>query len=182
MNKISSNFIQLNFYLGEKNFTCIICNSKYYKSSHLKRHIQNVHVSNYNLIYLTFYMFFFYSQFKLRLMKCGYCTSDFVRKETYKAHIISHHKRHMSDQEFLEVLDNIRKFQPPHLDINQFTVEKQNSAKAQKNPTFLEEIDEVEMEEMIEDEIEKSDEGLVEAGDEYEIFEEEEEVGDNSED
>ena len=123
------------------------------------------------------------SQFKLRLMKCDYCTSDFVRKETYKAHIISHHKRHMSDQEFQEVLENIRKFQAPHLDINQFTVEKQNSTKAQKNTTFLEEID-MEMEEMIEDEIDKSDGGLVEAGDEYEIFEEgedeeEEEVGED---
>lgn len=122
-------------------------------------------------------------------MKCDYCTSDFVRKETYKAHIISHHKRHMNDQEYLDVMENIRKFQAPHLDINQFTVEKQNSAKAQKNPTFLEEIDEIdmEMEEMIEDEIDKSDGGLVEAGDEYEIFEEEEEeeeeeIGENSED
>lgn len=32
------------YHTGEKNFTCTICNSKYYKSSHLKRHIQNVHV------------------------------------------------------------------------------------------------------------------------------------------
>lgn len=58
-------------------------------------------------------------------MKCDYCASDFVRKETYKAHIISHHKRHLSDQEFENVLEKIKKFQPPSLDINQFTLEKQ---------------------------------------------------------
>ena len=58
-------------------------------------------------------------------MKCDYCTSDFVRKETYKAHIISHHKRHLSDQEFDEVMEKIKKFQPPSLDINQYTLEKQ---------------------------------------------------------
>lgn len=119
-----------------------------------------------------FYIIFYHSQFKLRLMKCDYCTSDFVRKETYKAHIVSHHKRDMSDQEFHQVLENIRKFQAPHLDISQFTVEKQNSAKAHKNATFLEEIDDVEMDEMIEDEIDKSDGGLAD-GDQYEIFEEE---------
>lgn len=58
-------------------------------------------------------------------MKCEYCASDFVRKETYRAHILSHHKRHLSDQEYEEVLERIKKFQPPSLDINRFTLEKQ---------------------------------------------------------
>lgn len=65
-------------------------------------------------------------------MKCEYCSSDFVRKETYKAHVISHHKRHLSEQEFEEVLEKIKRFQPPSLDINQFTVEKQKFANMQQ--------------------------------------------------
>lgn len=105
-------------------------------------------------------------------MKCDYCTSDFVRKETYKAHIISHHKRHMSEQEFEQVLENIRKFQAPHLDINQFTVEKQQA----KYQAVLTDGGDTEMEEMIEDDIDNSNENnMVEAGDEYQIFEEAEE-------
>jgi hypothetical protein len=60
-------------------------------------------------------------------MKCDFCTSDFVRKETYKAHIISHHKRQLSEEEFEEVIEKIKRFQPPSLDINQYTVEKQNA-------------------------------------------------------
>lgn len=105
-------------------------------------------------------------------MKCDYCASDFVRKETYKAHIITHHKRHLSDQEFDEVMDKIRKFQPPALDINQFTVEKQKFN--QEGELDMEEI----LEEQMDDGIEKSEEGMIiETGeDEYpELFEEEEE-------
>lgn len=60
-------------------------------------------------------------------MKCDFCTSDFVRKETYKAHIISHHKRHLNDQQFQDVLEKIKKFQPPSLDINQYTLEKREN-------------------------------------------------------
>lgn len=33
------------YHTGQKNYTCSLCSSKYYKSSHLKRHVQNVHVS-----------------------------------------------------------------------------------------------------------------------------------------
>ena len=58
-------------------------------------------------------------------MKCEFCASDFVRKETYRAHIVSHHKRHLSEREYEDVLDRIKKFQPPSLDINRFTLEKQ---------------------------------------------------------
>lgn len=59
-------------------------------------------------------------------MKCEFCTSDFVRKETYKAHIISQHKRHISASEFEDVLDRIKKFQPPSLNINDYILEKQD--------------------------------------------------------
>lgn len=94
------------YHTGEKNFTCTICNSKYYKSSHLKRHIQNVH-------------------FKLRLLKCDFCSSDFVRKETYRAHVINHHKRHLTTEVLNETLEKIKNFRPPALEIDQFILEKQ---------------------------------------------------------
>jgi hypothetical protein len=58
-------------------------------------------------------------------MKCDFCTSDFVRKETYRAHITSHHKRHLTETEYINVLEKIKKFQPPSLDIKQFTLERQ---------------------------------------------------------
>lgn len=106
-------------------------------------------------------------------MKCDYCVSDFVRKETYKAHIISHHKRHLSDQEFEEVLEKIRKFQPPALDINQFTVEKQ---RLNQEDIKVEE-GEIDLQEMIEEDgMEKAEEGMIiETGDEYsELYEEDE--------
>lgn len=93
-------------------------------------------------------------------MKCEYCTSDFVRKETYKAHIISHHKRHLSDQEFEEVLEKIKKFQPPSLDINQFTVEKQKFPSMQQ--VIVTEVDGDNMGEleMIEEDELQGEEGL----------------------
>jgi hypothetical protein len=87
-----------------------------------------------------------------------------VRKETYKAHIISHHKQQLTEDEFLQVLENIRKFQPPHLDINQFTVERQGLKTDGQDV-----LEEGEMEEMIEDE------SMEEANEDYEIYEEEEE-------
>lgn len=93
------------YHTGEKRFTCSLCESKYYKSSHLKRHIQHVH-------------------FKLRLLKCEYCTSDFVRKETYRTHILNHHKG-LSNEELTAILDKIKNFRPPALDVDQFTMEKQ---------------------------------------------------------
>ncbi|CRK87611.1 CLUMA_CG001407, isoform A [Clunio marinus] len=103
--------MHMQYHTGEKNFTCSLCHSKYYKTSHLKRHIQNVHL-------------------KLRLMKCDFCTSDFVRKETYKAHVISHHKSHMTEQEFDDVMEKIKKFQPPSLDVSQFILERQKPTNA----------------------------------------------------
>lgn len=61
-------------------------------------------------------------------MKCDFCTSDFVRKETYRAHIISHHKRHLTEKEYEDTMDKIKKFQPPSLDVNEYTLEKQTVA------------------------------------------------------
>lgn len=58
-------------------------------------------------------------------MKCEFCTSDFVRKETYKSHVISHHKKDLSEEEFQDVLERIRTFQAPPLDIKKYTLEKQ---------------------------------------------------------
>lgn len=64
-------------------------------------------------------------------MKCEYCESDFVRKETYRAHIIGHHKRHLSEKEFEDVLERIKKFQLPLLDVNRYTLEKQQDSQAE---------------------------------------------------
>lgn len=75
-------------------------------------------------------------------MKCEYCASDFVRKETYKAHIISHHKRHLTEQEFEDVIEKIRRFQAPSLDINQFTLEKQNLASGGTKQLIVHEVGE----------------------------------------
>lgn len=58
-------------------------------------------------------------------MKCEFCTSDFVRKETYRAHLTSHHKRHLTEQEYQDTLEKVRLFQPPSLDVNKFILEKQ---------------------------------------------------------
>lgn len=110
---------------------------------------------------------------KLRLMKCEYCSSDFVRKETYKAHIISHHKRHLSEQEFEDALEKIRRFQPPSLDINQFTVEKQKFQNMQQ--VIVTEVDGDNMEMIEEDELpcEESMEPDGEYYEESEIYEDE---------
>lgn len=161
------------YHTGEKNFTCTICTSKYYKSSHLKRHIQNVHVSVTFPTFLNLKLIFHLFQFKMRLMKCDFCISDFVRKETYKAHIISHHKQHMTEQEYEDVLEKIRKFQPPSLDINQFTLEKQKNQNVQH--IVVAEVDGDTME-LVEEDSQAEDE-MVTGPDDYfeesEIYEDE---------
>ncbi len=103
-------------------------------------------------------------------MKCDFCTSDFVRKETYKAHILSQHRAHLSDYEYEEVLEKIRKFQAPQLDVSQFTVEKQ-LGKMESQSLIVEE--EAEIEGIIEDE---RVDPLEEAGEGYEIYEDSEEM------
>lgn len=82
-------------------------------------------------------------------MKCDFCSSDFVRKETYRAHVTSHHKRHLTEQQYEDTLEKIRKFQPPSLDVHQFTLEKQKnvtviteeSDEAEKSIEYIEEED-----------------------------------------
>lgn len=105
-------------------------------------------------------------------MKCEYCASDFVRKETYRAHIISHHKRHLSDNEYESVLERIKKFQPPSLDINEFTLEKQKI-----QPVLVAEVDDGSEMEVIEDDSQGDDVMAIEPeGDYYEeseIYEDE---------
>lgn len=102
-------------------------------------------------------------------MKCDFCPSDFVRKETYRAHLVSHHKQNLTDEEFQDALDKIRKFQAPALDINQFTVEKQEGQiNQEEHGEGEEEMEEAEMEELIEDE------GMNEAEEGFEIYEGEE--------
>jgi uncharacterized tellurite resistance protein B-like protein len=100
-------------------------------------------------------------------MKCDFCSSDFVRKETYKAHILTHHKRHLKEQEYEDVIEKIRKFQPPALDINKFTVEKQKKTHSEY---FSEEIDMI----AEEDELNKSNENMIIETTEYNDFFEEE--------
>lgn len=101
-------------------------------------------------------------------MKCEYCASDFVRKETYRAHIISHHKRHMSEEDFEDVIERIKRFQPPSMDVNQFTLEKQRD-----KHVVVAEVDDMEM---VEEESQAEDNMELEADTEY--YEEENEIYD----
>lgn len=101
---------------------------------------------------------------KLRLMKCEYCTSDFVRKETYKSHITSHHKKDMTEEEYENCLERIRKFQAPPLDIKKYTLEKQV-----KNFEDEEMVEEMEM-------IEEDSNAALEDEGEEEIYYEEEDL------
>lgn len=100
-------------------------------------------------------------------MKCEYCASDFVRKETYKAHIISHHKRHLSEKEFEDVLEKIKKFQPPSMDINQFTLEKQGNKDVHHEVAEVDDMQIIEEESQPEDGMELEPEG-----DCYELYDE----------
>jgi hypothetical protein len=83
----------------------------------------------------------------------------------------------LSDQEFEEVLEKIRKFKPPVLNIDEFTVEKQKG----NQQIILTRVDEGEMdlemiEEQLEDGIDRSNEGMIiETEDDYAYFDEDEE-------
>ena len=74
-----------------------------------------------------------------------YCTSDFVRKETYRTHILNHHKG-LGPQELEMIMEKIKNFREPDLDIDAFTLEKQ------KNFTIMDKAETIqyEEEEMIE--------------------------------
>lgn len=47
-----------------------------------------------------------------------------MRKETYRTHILNQHKS-LSQEEINAVLEKIKNFRPPQLDVEQFTLEKQ---------------------------------------------------------
>lgn len=97
-------------------------------------------------------------------MKCEFCASDFVRKETYRSHINSHHKKDLSDEEYREVLERIKTFQAPPLDIKKYTLEKQGNEYEEGEDIG----DEMEM-------IETEDDNVLEEGETEEIYYEEEE-------
>lgn len=90
---------------------------------------------------------------KLRLMKCEFCASDFVRKETYKSHVNSHHKKDLTEEEYNNVLERIKNFQAPPLDIKKYTLEKQGK-------DFVEDGENIDMEMIEEDTVlEEPEEG-----------------------
>lgn len=104
-------------------------------------------------------------------MKCEFCASDFVRKETYKAHVTSQHKRHLSPEEYEEVMTKIKNFQPPSLNVADYCLE---SIEKQRRKNREPEI-EFEGTEVVE-ETHKTDEEIEMETDEYyedEIFEDE---------
>ncbi|CAO1381708.1 unnamed protein product [Diamesa serratosioi] len=61
-------------HIGQRDFACHLCDKKYFLSSHLSRHILHFH-----------------KQLKVACELPG-CTSKFARKETYRNHVLSHHK------------------------------------------------------------------------------------------
>lgn len=61
-------------HIGQRDFACHLCDKKYFLSSHLTRHILHFH-----------------KQLKVACELPG-CTSKFARKETYRNHVLSHHK------------------------------------------------------------------------------------------
>lgn len=64
--------------------------------------------------------------FDCRSYKCEYCTSDFVRKETFKTHIINQHKE-LGLELQNEVLEKIKSIREPRLDISAYTLERQEA-------------------------------------------------------
>lgn len=73
-------------------------------------------------------------------MQCEFCSGDFVRKETYRAHILSHHKRHLTEKELENVLERIKKFQtPPMEDISQFMQGARKESMIVDESDFIEE-------------------------------------------
>lgn len=84
---------------------------------------------------------------------------NLFRKETYRNHISTHHKRHLTDKEYEDVLEKIRAFKPPPIDINEFTLEKQKLSKTSQMIVAEDDADDLELEQVIEedDEVVESD-------------------------
>ena len=61
-------------HIGQRDFACHLCDNKYFVASHLHRHVLHFH-----------------KQLKVCCELPG-CSSKFARKETYRNHVLSHHK------------------------------------------------------------------------------------------
>lgn len=64
----------MNSHSNIKKYQCQYCSNQYMAKNHLNRHISTVHMKA-----------------KIRCQVIG-CTSDFPRKDRYRAHILSHHQ------------------------------------------------------------------------------------------
>ncbi len=91
-----------------------------------------------------------------------------MRKETYRTHVLNHHKNIPAEQ-LTEVLDRIKNFKPPALDVDQFTMEKQ------KFPRRMMEQELIEIAEVIDET--DADGNLVESYDISEVNDDMDEAG-----
>ena len=62
-------------HIEQRDFACDLCDKKYFKNNHLQRHIINFHKR---------------LKFTCELPGCSSLT--FVRKESYRSHVLKHHK------------------------------------------------------------------------------------------
>ena len=67
-------------HIDQRDFACHLCDKKYFIANHLHRHILHFH-----------------KQLKVSCELPG-CSSKFARKETYRNHVLSHHKELSKDQ------------------------------------------------------------------------------------
>lgn len=74
---------------GQRDYKCNYCDLSYFKRPHLHRHIKNHHM-----------------RMKFQCQIVG-CNSKFARKETYRAHVMSHHKD-LGTSQLREVLERIK--------------------------------------------------------------------------
>ena len=76
-------------HIDQRDFACHLCDKKYFLSNNLNRHILNFH-----------------KQLKVSCELPG-CSSKFARKETYRNHVLSHHKD-LSPEKIQALLKKIR--------------------------------------------------------------------------
>jgi uncharacterized Zn-finger protein len=81
----------LKTHLNQKDFMCSHCGQKYFLKSHLQRHIRAMHD-------------------KIKI-NCELCTSNFVRKETYRKHVLNQHSD-LNETEMKAMLKKIREMNP----------------------------------------------------------------------
>ena len=76
-------------HIGQRDFACHLCDKKYFAPNHLSRHILQFH-----------------KQLKVSCELPG-CSSKFARKETYRNHVLSHHKD-LSQEQIQTLFKKIR--------------------------------------------------------------------------